>query len=285
MITLNGRDVSTHVRQKLTSDISIWSKTSGRAPGLAVVLIGDDPASHVYVKNKVKSCENVGIQSRRVQLSAGASFGEVKTEIEALNVDNSVDGILVQLPLPKHLNEKKVLELIDPSKDADGLTVHNNGLLYSGEAEILPCTPSGIIEMLKHYNVEMAGKKAVVVGRSHIVGLPMFYLLQKENATVTLCHSKTEDLKSHTSEADIVVVAAGRPEFLGRDAFKKGAVVIDVGIHRKSVEGKTKLVGDVCFPELEGWVRAASPVPRGVGPMTITMLLVNTFKIAQRNPS
>ncbi len=281
MLKLDGLEVSNELRTQLKVEISKWSQGSGRSPGLSVILVGDDPASEVYVRNKVKSCEQVGIESNVIKMPETSSYDDIKEKIENLNLNPKVDGILLQLPLPQGLDERKILELISPDKDPDGLTISNNGLLFCGDAKVQPCTPSGVMEILKFFKIPVQGKKAVVVGRSHIVGLPMFYLLQQANATVTLCHSKTEDLLSHTKEADIVVVAAGRPEFLGKEAFKENAVVIDVGIHRKPMGEKTKLVGDVKYDELEGWAYAATPVPKGVGPMTITMLLKNTFDLAK----
>ena len=196
-----------------------------------------------------------------------------------------MDSILVQFPLPDHIDEKAILDTLDPQKDGDGLSVENLGLLYTGHKRVAPCTPEGIVELLKNYKISLEKKKVVVVGRSRLVGLPVSYLLLQENATVSICHSKTPDVSNYTKEADVVVVAAGRAQLFGKEDFKKGAVVIDVGIHRKknlSNENKVELCGDVRFGELEGWVSAATPVPGGVGPMTITMLLQNTLILAQK---
>ncbi len=273
--------VSNKLRESLSENIEKWSQASGRRPGLTVILVGNDPASEVYVSHKHKACQKVGIQSEVIKLAHDTQMEQLKQTIETLNLDKQVDGILVQLPLPSHLNEREALETINPKKDPDALTIENIGLFFGGEGRVKSCTPNGVMEILKYYDIPLSGKKAVVIGRSKIVGLPMFNLLQQANCTVTLCHSRTADLKEHTLEADIVVVAAGKPEFLGKDDFKKGAVIIDVGIHRKQVDGKNKLVGDVRYDELEGWASAATPVPKGVGPMTITMLLKNTFDLAR----
>ena len=279
MKILSGKDVSQYYRTKLKEKVSAEKQKRGLAPGLAVVLVGEDPASQVYVRNKAKSCEEVGFNSSVQRLAANVSPEELKNTIEKLNNDSQVHGILVQLPLPKGFNEDQVLSWIDPKKDPDALTVENMGLLWKGQERCMPCTPQGVMAMLKYYEIPVAGKRAVVVGRSHIVGQPMAYLLQRANATVTVCHSKTPNTSAYTKEADIVVVAAGRPKLFGRDDFKKDSVVIDVGIHREVIDGKNKLCGDVRFNELDGWVAAATPVPGGVGPMTISMLLENTFKL------
>lgn len=270
MKRLDGKEVAAQLKDKLAKEIAGFSAK----PGLAVVLVGEDPASQVYVRNKIKACEKVGIESFEHRLPADVSFGELSVVISKLNVDPKVDGILVQLPLPQHLNETEVIELIDPGKDVDGLSFESAGLLMQQRAPVAPCTPAGVIEILKYYNFEIVGKEAVVVGRSNIVGKPMALLLSQANATVTICHSKTKDLKFHTKRADIVVVAAGVPEFLGEGDFNPNAVVMDVGIHRKA-DGK--LCGDVKSEGLN--VQACTPVPGGVGPMTIAMLLKNTVEL------
>jgi len=280
MIKLNGLEVSKKLREALKQSIATWANENNRPPGLSVILVGEDPASQVYVAHKEKACAQVGIQSEVIKMSGVSTFTEIEARINKLNESPNVDGILVQLPLPKHLDQRKILELISPKKDPDGLTMENIGLFYGGIHRVKSCTPNGVMEILKHYEINVEGKTAVVIGRSQIVGLPMFNLLQQAGATVTLCHSKTKNLQEHTTKADIVVAAAGQPEFLGRNDFKKDAVVIDVGIHRKEVAGKNKLVGDVKYSELDGHVKAATPVPGGVGPMTITMLLQNTFDLA-----
>ncbi|MCB0350111.1 MAG: bifunctional methylenetetrahydrofolate dehydrogenase/methenyltetrahydrofolate cyclohydrolase FolD [Bdellovibrionales bacterium] len=278
MLVLNGKAVSEKKRADIKSRVSLFKGKYSRSPGLAVVIVGDDPASHVYVKNKIKSCEEVGIVSFHHQLDAQTTETELLALIQKLNGDKSVDGILVQLPLPPHLSADKIVAAIRPDKDADGLTVENMGLLFSGKPRVVPCTPRGVIEILKYYDISMAGKNCVVVGRSQIVGRPMAQLLLLEDATVTVAHSKTPDVSAITRTADIVVVAAGRPRMLGADDFKKNAVVVDVGIHRLP-DG---LCGDVRFEELKSHAHAATPVPGGVGPMTITILLENTLVLAEK---
>ncbi len=282
MLLLNGTAVANHRRESLKAKIAEFTKKSGRAPALATVLVGDDPASHVYVKNKRVKCREIGIQSVDRDLPADVTQEKLLATIKELCQDNAVDGILVQLPLPKHLDGEAALRALDPQKDPDGLTYENLGLLWGGKARVAPCTPLGVMKILEHYKIDVAGKKAVVIGRSNIVGKPMAHLLQQANATVTVCHSKTPDIKVHTREADIVVVAAGKERFIGKDAFKKNSVVIDVGMHRPTHgEFANKLCGDVKFEELEGHVAAATPVPGGVGPMTIQMLLENTLALAE----
>lgn len=277
MKLLNGKIVAEKKREQVKERTMTFTRSQGRPPGLAVVIVGDDPASHVYVKNKIKSCEETGIQSFHHHLPSQTSESELIKLLESLNEDRTVDGILVQLPLPQHLNFDRVLKHLRPEKDVDGLTVENMGLLFAGRPRVTPCTPRGVIEICKHYDIQIAGKNCVVVGRSSIVGKPMAQLLLLEDATVTIAHSKTHDLSAVTRAADIVVVAAGKPRFLGAKDFKAGAVVIDVGIHRL-FEG---LCGDVRFEELNTHVSAATPVPGGVGPMTIAMLLDNTLTLAE----
>ena len=282
MQLLDGTAVAAQKRREIAENIEEFIQSRQRAPGLAVVLVGEDPASSVYVRNKIKACEQVGMLSFEHRLDEQTAPEELENLITRLNQDDQVDGILVQLPLPKRLNEHDVLSWIDPQKDPDGLTTENLGLMLSGRARIYSCTPNGVMEILKHYEISIAGKLAVVVGRSNIVGKPMALLLQNANATVTVCHSRTPDIGLHTRQADIVVVAAGKKALLGKKDFKQGAVVVDVGMHREVVGGKTKLCGDVRFEELDGWVSAATPVPGGVGPMTITMLLHNTLQLAKQ---
>ena len=281
MQILDGKAVAAEKRREIAENIEEFIHSRQRAPGLAVVLVGEDPASEVYVRNKIKACEQVGVLSFMHRLPEQTSPEELETLIIRLNQDDQVDGILVQLPLPKQLNEHEVLSWIDPQKDPDGLTTENLGLMLSGKARIYSCTPNGVMEILKHYDISIEGKLAVVVGRSNIVGKPMALLLQNANATVTVCHSRTPDISLHTRQADIVVVAVGKKALLGKSDFKQGAVVVDVGMHREVIDGKTKLCGDVRFEELDGWVSAATPVPGGVGPMTITMLLHNTLQLAK----
>ena len=283
MRILHGKAAADARRHHLHDRIDKYRARRDRPPGLAVILVGDDPASAVYVGYKVRACREVGIHSVERRLPAGISAGGLKAEIEALNGDPAVDGILLQLPLPDHLPTFEAINWILPAKDVDCLTTANIGRLWGDHALTIPCTPWGVMTLLHHYGYEVAGKNAVVVGRSNIVGKPMAYLLNRANATVTLCHSRTPDLRRHTRAADIVVVAAGKPELLGKDDFGKDAVVIDVGIHRQKPTGHAgTLCGDVRFFELDGHVAAATPVPGGVGPMTITMLLENTLLLAER---
>ncbi len=282
MQLLDGKAVAAQKRQEIAENIEKFIQSQRRAPGLAVVLVGEDPASSVYVRNKIKACKQVGVLSFEHRLPEQTSPEELETLITRLNQDGQVDGILVQLPLPKRLDEHAVLSWIDPQKDPDGLTTENLGLMLSGRARIYSCTPNGVMEIFKYYDISVEGKSAVVVGRSNIVGKPMALLLQNANATVTVCHSRTPDISLHTRQADLVIVAAGKKALLGKKDFKQGAVVVDVGMHREVVDGKTKLCGDVRFEELDGWVSAATPVPGGVGPMTITMLLHNTLQLAKQ---
>lgn len=279
MLTLDGKLVSQAVRESLLPRVERIKNKLGRPPHLTVVIVGDDKASHVYVKNKHLACQKVGMLSTIHQLPASTTEKELLDLIRRLNGDDSVDGVLVQLPLPKHLSEETVLENLAAHKDADGLTYASLGFFFAGKPVVKPCTPAGVMKILEHYKISLEGKKAVVVGRSNIVGKPMMLLLTEANATVTLCHSRTKNLREYTRVADIVVVAAGQPEFLGKEDFKQDAVVVDVGIHGA---GSGKLCGDVRFAELDGWASAATPVPGGVGPMTITMLLENTCLLAEK---
>lgn len=282
MVWLRGKEVIAARRPSLIQRIEDFQRLAGRPPGLAVVLVGEDPASQVYVRGKLKACEKAGIFHKEVRLSAEAKESEVLKELEKLNRNPQVDAYLVQLPLPQHLDAQKIIAHIDPLKDADGLTPLNLGGLITGRGAVTPCTPQGIVSMLEHYKIALEGKRAVVVGRSQIVGLSMAHLLLRKNATVTVTHSKTESLEEHTRSADLVIVAAGRPRLLGKSDFKKGAVVVDVGIHREEGE-KVQLFGDVRTEELDGHVFAATPVPGGVGPMTIHTLLENAVRLAELN--
>ena len=253
-------------------------KATGRTVGLAVILVGDDPASQVYVRNKGKACEELGILSETLRLPAETTQAELEAEIDRLNKDSRMDGILVQLPLPKHLDEAKALAKIIPEKDVDGFHIENAGKLFTGQPGVVTCTPKGILHMLKACGVPMKGKEAVVIGRSNIVGKPVAMLLLNENCTVTICHSRTADLASHTRRADILVAAVGKPKFVTADMVKPGAAVVDVGINR--VDGK--VVGDVDFDSVEKVAGYISPVPGGVGKMTICMLMENTVEAAER---
>ncbi len=248
----------------------------GIVPGLAVVLVGEDPASQIYVRNKGIACETVGIYSKTICLNADITQEELEKTIQELNEDNKIHGILVQLPLPKHLNEEKALATIKPEKDVDGFHLINAGRLFTGQKGIVPCTPKGVLYMLKNAGIELSGKEAVIIGRSNIVGKPAAMLLLNENCTVTICHSRTKDLKEHTKRADILVAAIGKPHFVTADMVKPGCVVIDVGINR--VDGK--VVGDVDFEAVEKLASYITPVPGGVGKMTISMLMENTLEAA-----
>ena len=272
-LRLDGKTLASTVEGRLTAVVEAFMGDVGRPPGLAVLRVGDDPASAVYVANKEKACARVGIASFGAHLAAETPADEVLSTIQTLNADSRVDGILLQLPLPKGLDERPLLEAIDPAKDADGLHTLNLGRLLKGEPGPRSCTPAGVMALLRSNGIDPAGQRAVVIGRSILVGQPMALMLQAANATVTVAHSRTADLAAHTREADIVVVAAGRPGMVGAEHIKPGAAVVDVGIHRKPEGG---LCGDVVAGEVEPIAAALSPVPGGVGPMTVTMLLVNT---------
>ena len=270
---LDGKLLAREVEGRLKVLVESSSAAAGRAPGLAVLRVGDDPASAVYVANKEKACGRIGVASFGAHLPAETPQAEVLSAIEGLNGDTRVDGILLQLPLPPGLDEGPLLQAIDPAKDADGLHTLNLGRLLKGESGPRSCTPAGVMAMLRSQGIDPAGKRAVVVGRSILVGQPMALMLQAANATVTIAHSRTTDLAAHTREAEIVVVAAGRPGMIGAEHIRPGAAVVDVGIHRKPEGG---LCGDVRADEVDPIAAALSPVPGGVGPMTVTMLLVNT---------
>ncbi len=280
MIILDGKTVAETVKNSLKLRIEAFQSRFGRVPHLAVVLVGEDPASQVYVRNKVKSCESTGIKSSKIVLPVNVSQDELNRTVKNLAQDDGVDGILVQLPLPKNLSEEQILEILPPDKDVDGFTYQALGYLWAGRPFVAPCTPSGVMTILKHFGINPSGMKAVVVGRSNIVGKPMAHLLTSADATVTVCHSKTPNLSDYTKSADIVVVAAGKKHMLGKDDFKKDSIVIDVGIHGSGQGGS--VTGDVRFAELDGWVKAATPVPGGVGPMTIATLLENTVTLAEK---
>lgn len=274
---INGQLLAKELRAKMKNDIAEL-KQNGLTPHLTVILIGDDPASHSYVNGKEKASAEVGICSEVIRMDASVDQKTLLTKIAELNKDDNVHGILVQLPLPKHIEEQKVIEAIDPVKDVDGFHPINIGRMMVGHDAFLPCTPYGIIEMLKSKNIEITGKHVVVMGRSNIVGKPMGQLLLNENATVTYCHSKTEDIKSFTKRADILIVAVGKANIIDSSYIKDGAIVIDVGVNRTE-EGK--LTGDVDFDDVKDTASFLTPVPKGVGPMTITMLLSNTIKAAK----
>ena len=274
---IDGKAISAAIREEIKIEVTSLGKI-GIVPGLAVIIVGNDPASEVYVKNKGKACGEVGIYSEIIALPEQTSESELLARIDELNARNDINGILVQLPLPRHISEKAVTERIKPEKDVDAFSDENVGKITVGEPRFLPCTPAGVMEMLCREGIEISGKECVVVGRSNIVGKPMALLLLKENGTVTVCHSKTKDLASHTRRADILVAAIGKPKFITGDMIKQGAVVIDVGINR---DENGKLCGDVDFASAEDVASAITPVPGGVGPMTITMLLENTVTAAK----
>lgn len=276
---IDGKHVSAVIRSNVAEEIAQFKAKHGVTPGLAVVIVGENPASMVYVRNKKKACDQVGINSYEVALSADVSETELIAKVNELNADPKVHGILVQLPLPAHINEEAVINAIDPKKDVDAFHPSNVGKIMIGNYSFLPCTPAGIMDLLEYYKVDVSGKKCVVLGRSNIVGKPMAHLLLEKNGTVTVCHSRTANLKEETRAADVLVVAIGRPEFVGADMVKRGAVVIDVGINRTS-EGK--LVGDVDFNAVSEVASYITPVPGGVGPMTITTLLKNTLTAAKQ---
>jgi len=275
---ISGKEVAKSIREELRIETAEL-KEKGITPGLSVILVGDDPASHSYVKGKAKGCEEVGMNSEVILKDAEISQEELLAEIERLNNDSNVHGILVQLPLPKHIDEKAVINAISPDKDVDGFHPVSVGKMMIGDDTYLPCTPHGIIELIKRTGTEIKGKNAVVIGRSNIVGKPVSILLLQEHATVTICHSRTKNLQEVASQADILVAAIGKAQVITKDFIKPGAVVIDVGVNRIETG---KLVGDVDFEgaaEVAGFI---TPVPGGVGPMTITMLLKNTVEAAKR---
>ncbi|MBU5345392.1 bifunctional methylenetetrahydrofolate dehydrogenase/methenyltetrahydrofolate cyclohydrolase FolD [Paenibacillus lautus] len=275
---ISGKQISEEIRKGIALEVEQLSKQNVR-PGLAVVLVGDDPASHVYVRNKEKACLDLGFYSEVHRLSAESSQEEVLALVDKLNAQESIHGILVQLPLPKHIHEKAVIDAIAVEKDVDGFHPVNVGNLVIGDDSLLPCTPAGVIEMIKRTGIEIAGKHAVVIGRSNIVGKPVSLLLQRENATVTMCHSRTGNMAEIARQADILVVAIGRANMIDASYVKPGAVVIDVGMNRLE---NGKLAGDVDFESVKEVSGPITPVPGGVGPMTITMLMQNTLIAAKR---
>ncbi|WP_429841016.1 bifunctional methylenetetrahydrofolate dehydrogenase/methenyltetrahydrofolate cyclohydrolase FolD [Brevibacillus sp. FIR094] len=275
---LQGKEVAQSIRAELAHEVAELKK-QGIVPGLTVVIVGDDPASHSYVRGKAKGCEEVGISSEIIMKDADITEEELLIIIQQLNENPNVNGILVQLPLPGHISEHAVIEAIAPEKDVDGFHPISVGNMVLGNDTLLPCTPHGIIELIKRTGTPMAGKHAVVIGRSNIVGKPVSLLLQQENATVTMCHSRTQNLEDYTQKADILVVATGRAHMIGKEHVKPGAVVIDVGVNRIETG---KLVGDVKFDEVKEVASFLTPVPGGVGPMTITMLLKNTVAAAKK---
>lgn len=278
MNLINGKEISAAIRAELREKCTAFVAKRGYAPGLAVVIVGEDPASQVYVRNKARACEEVGFYSEVHRLPAETTQDELNTLIDRLNAAQNIHGILVQLPLPRHLDAEAVTLRIDPHKDVDAFHPYNAGKILLGDPVFLPCTPAGIMELLRRSGIDPAGKRCVVVGRSNIVGKPMALLLLAANGTVTVCHSRTVGLADLTREADILVSAVGRPNFITADMVRPGAVVIDVGMNR---DASGKLVGDVDFPSVAPLCSFITPVPGGVGPMTITMLLRNTLVAAK----
>ncbi|ARK20147.1 bifunctional methylenetetrahydrofolate dehydrogenase/methenyltetrahydrofolate cyclohydrolase FolD [Sporosarcina ureae] len=274
---IDGKAIGQEIRNELKEEVASLV-AQGVQPGLAVILVGENPASETYVRNKEKSSKEAGMKSVLTKLPDTVSEQELLAEVEKLNQDDTIDGILVQLPLPKHIDENKVIRAISPEKDVDGFHPMNVGKMLIGQETFLPCTPYGIMQLLERSNVDIAGKHAVIIGRSNIVGKPMGQLLLQKDATVTYCHSRTEDLKKFTLQADILIVAIGMAKFITGDYIKEGAVVIDVGMNR---DENGKLCGDVDYESAEKQASAITPVPGGVGPMTITMLLKNTVESAE----
>lgn len=289
MKLLDGRMLAQQIRNELAEAVLLLTKDGSRAPHLAAILVGDNPASQAYVRNKVKSCEKVGFQSTLIKKEATISEAALLQVVQQLNDDPEIDGFIVQLPLPNHIDEHKITLAIDPAKDVDGFHPINFGRMAQGLPCYVPATPFGIVEMLRRYQIETAGKEVVVIGRSNIVGTPMSILLSRKgnpgNATVTLCHSRTQDLKQHTLRADIIVAAIGRPNFVRADMVKPGAIIIDVGINRiDDPEAKRgyRLVGDVAFDEVAEKAAYITPVPGGVGQLTVASLLMNTLKARRK---
>jgi len=276
---IDGKLISGQIKDEVKAEITKITNAGGKAPALAVVIVGDDPASKIYVSHKEKACDYTGITSRKLELPAETREGELLALIDELNNDSGINGILVQLPLPRHINADKVLLAIKPEKDVDCFHPFNVGLLATGGGELLPCTPAGVIELLKRSNIEIEGKNCVVIGRSNIVGKPMAALLLQENGTPTICHSRTKKLTEVAKTADILIAALGKPRFVTKEMVKPGAVVIDVGIH--NIDGK-KLCGDVDFESVAEVASHITPVPGGVGPMTIAMLMRNCLTAWER---
>ncbi|HHL0586802.1 TPA: bifunctional methylenetetrahydrofolate dehydrogenase/methenyltetrahydrofolate cyclohydrolase [Streptococcus agalactiae] len=279
---IDGKALSQKMQAELGRKVERLKEQHGIIPGLAVILVGDNPASQVYVRNKERSALEASFKSETLRLSESISQEELIDIIHQYNEDKSIHGILVQLPLPQHINDKKIILAIDPKKDVDGFHPMNTGHLWSGRPMMVPCTPAGIMEMFREYHVDLEGKHAVIIGRSNIVGKPMAQLLLDKNATVTLTHSRTRNLSEVTKEADILIVAIGQGHFVTKDFVKEGAVVIDVGMNR---DENGKLIGDVVFEQVAEVASMITPVPGGVGPMTITMLLEQTYQAALRSVS
>ena len=275
---IDGKAISAAIREEISTEVKDFEAKNGFKPGLAVIIVGENPASKVYVRNKKLACEQVGFNSEVIEMPEETSESELLSVIERLNNDKDTHGILVQLPLPKHINEESVLLKINPAKDVDAFHPFNVGKIMTGNFDLAPCTPAGVMELIRRSGIEIKGKECVIVGRSNIVGKPQAMLMLQADATVTICHSRTKDLAAACRRADILVAAIGKPNFFTADMVKEGAVVIDVGINRGE-DGK--LCGDVNFAEVEPKASYITPVPGGVGPMTITMLLKNTLNAAK----
>ncbi|HPD56812.1 MAG TPA: bifunctional methylenetetrahydrofolate dehydrogenase/methenyltetrahydrofolate cyclohydrolase FolD [Smithellaceae bacterium] len=278
-VIIEGNKIAREISEQIRADAVTLKKTKGIIPGLAVVLLGNDPASEIYVKRKIKACSEIGFLSREYRLPGNTSEGELVKLIDNLNTDDSIHGILVQLPLPKHISADKIITAIDPRKDVDGFHPYNSGALLSGSPLFVPCTPRGIMELICRTRINLSGKEAVVVGRSNIVGKPVALLLLAQHATVTICHSRTVNISEVTRRADILIAAVGKPHMITAEMVKEGAVIIDVGVNRLD---NGKLVGDVAFEEAAARASYITPVPGGVGPMTIAMLMKNTLEAAKR---
>ena len=277
-VIIDGNKIAQEVRNQVREDALNFKEKTGIVPGLAVILVGEDPASQIYVGRKAKACAEVGFLSREYKLPAVTTEAKLLNIISELNADQAIHGILVQLPLPQHISTNKIISAIDPRKDVDGFHPYNVGGLVSGNPLFVPCTPRGIMELISRTGIELAGKEAVVVGRSNIVGKPMALLLLAQHATVTICHSRTKDLPSVTRRADVLIAAVGKAEMIKANMIKEGAIVIDVGVNRLE---NGKLVGDVAFNEVAARASHITPVPGGVGPMTIAMLMKNTLDAAR----
>ena len=275
---IDGKAISKQIREEIAAERAEFTAKSGITPGLAVIIVGEDPASQVYVRNKRRACDEVGFYSESYELSAQTTQEELEALVDKLNNDDKIHGILVQLPLPRHLDETRVLLKINPEKDVDAFHPYNVGKIMIGDYSFLPCTPAGVMALIERSGIDVCGKKCVVIGRSNIVGKPMAMLLLHSHGTVTICHSRTQNLASICKEADILVAAIGKADFVGADMIKEGAVVIDVGMNRKA-DGK--LTGDVNYAEADPLASYITPVPGGVGPMTITMLMQNTLTAAK----
>ncbi len=277
-LILNGREVNSEVLQKINNEVIQLKKANKRVPGLAVILVGNDPASNTYVKNKEKTAKETGLYSEVYRLPATTTEFDIIKQIELLNVNENIDGILLQLPLPHHINPERIISYIDPQKDVDGLHPLNAGKLFTGEKCLIPCTPKGVIEILKYYKIILSGANTVVIGRSNLVGKPLALLLLRENATVTIIHSKSKNIEEITKRADLLITAIGSPRFVKENWIKDGVIVVDIGINKVEENGYSKLVGDVDFENVSKHCSAITPVPGGVGPVTIAMLMSNTLE-------